>query len=441
MKKIIFFLKELLATFWFLPVLIIGFAILLSMAMVSLDNSISISQEGWVRFFLVNSSDSARSILSTISGAMIGVAGTVFSVTLVALTLASSQFGPRLIKKFMYVRLNQIVLGSYISTYLYCLLVLNSVSDSNNYSFIPPISILVAILAAIANIILLIIFIHQIAVSIQADKVVSDISDFIARQVKALFPEKMGDELEKEELTDSVLGISAYPYKVSIKCTQSGYIQYIDSEGLMGHVTKHNALLELFNRPGSFIVEGAELGVLYSYTPFEDAAVKHLIDQFVIGKIKTAQQDLEFSIHQMVEIAARALSPGVNDPFTAIACIDNLTSTMCYLAEAKFPSKYRFDKDNHLRIVTDALNFEGVLDAAFNQIRQFSKDSPAVIIRLMEALTTIIKFTSTEGHRESVIKHAEMVLRLGEHNIQEKNDLEDLIQRADKILEKGNLKN
>lgn len=441
MKKIIFFLKELLATFWFLPVLIIGFAILLSMAMVSLDNSISISQEGWVRFFLVNSSDSARSILSTISGAMIGVAGTVFSVTLVALTLASSQFGPRLIKKFMYVRLNQIVLGSYISTYLYCLLVLNSVSDSNNYSFIPPISILVAILAAIANIILLIIFIHQIAVSIQADKVVSDISDFIARQVKALFPEKMGDELEKEDLTDSVLGISAYPYKVSIKCTQSGYIQYIDSEGLMGHVTKHNALLELFNRPGSFIVEGAELGVLYSYTPFEDAAVKHLIDQFVIGKIKTAQQDLEFSIHQMVEIAARALSPGVNDPFTAIACIDNLTSTMCYLAEAKFPSKYRFDKDNHLRIVTDALNFEGVLDAAFNQIRQFSKDSPAVIIRLMEALTTIIKFTSTEGHRKAVIKHAEMVLRLGEHNIQEKNDLEDLIQRADKILEKGNLKN
>lgn len=441
MKKIIFFLKELLATFWFLPVLIIGFAILLSMAMVSLDNSISISQEGWVRFFLVNSSDSARSILSTISGAMIGVAGTVFSVTLVALTLASSQFGPRLIKKFMYVRLNQIVLGSYISTYLYCLLVLNSVSDSNNYSFIPPISILVAILAAIANIILLIIFIHQIAVSIQADKVVSDISDFIARQVKTLFPEKMGDELEKEELTDSVLGISAYPYKVSIKCTKSGYIQYIDSEGLIGHVTKHNALLELFNRPGSFIVEGAELGVLYSYTPFEDASVKHLIDQFVIGKIKTAQQDLEFSIHQMVEIAARALSPGVNDPFTAIACIDNLTSTMCYLAEAKFPSKYRFDKDNHLRIVTDALNFEGVLDAAFNQIRQFSKDSPAVIIRLMEALTTIHKFTKKEGHQKAVLKHAEMVLRLGKENLSEKNDLDDLVQRANKVLEKGNLKN
>ena len=423
-----------MATFWFLPVLIICFAVILSMTLVSLDNSISISQEGWIRFLLVNSPDSARSILTTISGAMIGVAGTVFSVTLVALTLASSQFGPRLIKNFMYVRLNQIVLGSYISTYLYCLLVLNSITDSNGYSFIPPISILVAIFAAIANIVLLIIFIHQIAVSIQADKVVSDISDFIAVQVKILFPEKMGDELEEEDISEALAGITAYPYKVSIKSPKSGYIQYIGSEDLIEHVTKHNALLELFHRPGSFIVEGNELGILYSYTPFNEAAIKLLIEQFVIGKTKTAHQDLEFSIHQMVEIAARALSPGVNDPYTAISCIDNLSSTMCYLAEAKFPSKYRFDKDDHLRIVTDALDFEGVLNAAFNQIRQFSKDSPAVIIRLMEALTIIHKFTIKADHQKAVLKHAEMVLRLGKENIAEKYDLDDLIKRAEKVL-------
>lgn len=434
MKKLVFLLKELLATFWFLPVLIICFAVFLSMALVSLDNSVSISQEGWIRLLLVNSSDSARSILSTISGAMIGVAGTVFSVTLVALTLASSQFGPRLIKNFMYVRLNQIVLGSYISTYLYCLLVLNSISDSNGHSFIPPISILVAIFAAIANIVLLIIFIHKIAVSIQADEVVSDISDFIAGQVKTLFPEMMGDELEREDLADALKGISAYPYKKSIKSPKSGYIQYIDSEGLMKHVAKHNVFLELFHRPGSFMVEGGELGVLYSHTPFEEADTKPIIDQFIIGKTKTSQQDLEFSIHQMVEIASRALSPGVNDPYTAISCVDNLTSTMCYLAQAGFPSKYRFDKEDKLRIVADTIDFEGVLDAAFNQIRQFSKDSPAVIIRLMEAMRTILSFTKKESHKKAVIKHAEMVLRLGKENIQEKNDLEDLVQRADKIL-------
>ncbi|MEX2396502.1 MAG: DUF2254 family protein, partial [Balneolales bacterium] len=176
MKKVLFFWKELIATFWFLPVIIIGFSVALSIGLLTLDSKVTISQEGWIRFFLVNNSDSARSILSTISGAMIGVAGTVFSVTLVALTLASSQLGPRLIQNFMYIRLNQVVLGSYISTYLYCLLVLNAVSEDNEFTFIPSISILAAILAAITNIILLIVFIHQIAINIQADKVISDIS-------------------------------------------------------------------------------------------------------------------------------------------------------------------------------------------------------------------------------------------------------------------------
>lgn len=192
MKKILFFLNELKATFWFVPVLITIFSILLALGLVSLDQVITLSQDGLGRFFFVNSADSARSILSTISGAMIGVAGTVFSVTLVVLTLASSQFGPRLIRNFMYVRLNQVVLGSYISTYLYCLIVLNAIKESDGYTFMPALSILVAIIAAFVNIILLIVFIHQIAISIQADKVISAISELIFKQVKALYPEKMG---------------------------------------------------------------------------------------------------------------------------------------------------------------------------------------------------------------------------------------------------------
>lgn len=437
MKKLLFFWKELLATFWFLPVLIMVFAVLLSIGLVTLDNSIALSHEGWIRLFLVNSTDSARSILSTISGAMIGVAGTVFSVTLVALTLASSQFGPRLIKNFMYVRLNQVVLGSYISTYLYCLLVLNVITDSKDYSFIPSISILVAILAAIANIVLLIIFIHRIAVSIQADKVISDISDFIAKQVKTLFPEKMGEQIEDEENNDvAAAAVSAYQKSISVKSPKSGYLQYIDSEVLMELVANNNSLLELYHRPGSFLVKGSEIGLLHSNSTWEEGALEQLFNQFVIGKTKTSQQDLEFSVHQMVEIAARALSPGINDPYTAIACIDHLTATMCYLAEAKFPSKYRFDEEGYLRVIADVLDFEGVLDAAFNQIRQFSGDSAAVIIRLMEAMTTILTFTKKESHKKAVIKHAGMILTLGKKTIHDKNDFSDLTKRSKEILKR-----
>jgi uncharacterized membrane protein len=434
MKKLLFFYKELMVSFWFVPVLIMGLSVVLFISFVSLDSYVNLPHDGWMRFFLVNSSDSARSILATISGAMIGVAGTVFSVTLVALTLASSQFGPRLIKNFMYVRLNQVVLGSYISTYLYCLLVLNAVRESDSYNFIPSISILVAIFAAIVNIVLLIIFIHQIAVSIQADKVISEISDLISLQVQTLFPEKMGDELKDETVFDEDAAISAYQKHTSIKSYRAGYLQYIDSEALIEIVAKRDALITLNHRPGSFLVQGGEIGVLYSNEGWEEESLKKLLDQFIIGKTKTSQQDLEFSIHQMVEIAARALSPGVNDPYTAIACIDNLTATLCYLAEARFPSKYRVDDDDELRVVADVLDFEGVLDSAFNQIRQFSTGSTAVVIRLMEALITIFNFTRNESHRKAVIKHAAMVYRQGKETIKEKNDLQDLTDRSNKIL-------
>lgn len=433
MKKLLFFWSELKSTFWFVPVLIILFAVALSIAAVYLDTVFTIPQRAGFRFFLVNSANSARSILSTISGAMISVTGTVFSITLVALTLASSQLGPRLIKNFMYDRLNQVVLGSYIATYLYCLLVLNAIRESEGQIFIPSLSILLAILAAAINIVLLIIFIHHIAVSIQADKVISDISEFISARVETLFPEKMGEEEEEADPDVDALK-EKYAETTPIRSWKSGYLQYVDSKALIHAVTKRDTLFELYYRPGGYLVKGEELGRLYSQEKPEEGDLDWIRFPFVIGQTKTAQQDLEFSIHQMVEIAVRALSPGVNDPYTAISCIDNLTATMVYLAQAKFPEKYRYDEEGELRIIADALDFAGVLDAAFNQIRQFSAGSTAVIIRLMEALITIHKFTKKGGDRQATVKHARMTFMVGKESIQEKNDLQDLADRARQIL-------
>jgi uncharacterized membrane protein len=434
MKKLLFKWDKLKATFWFIPVMIIIISILLSFGLVSLDGIFHLRQDGLGRFFVVDNADSARIILSTISGAMMGVAGTVFSITLVVLTLASSQFGPRLIKNFMSDRLTQLVLGLYISTFLYCLLVLNAIKDGKDYTFIPSLSIIVAIIISVTNIVLLIIFIHRIAVSIQADEVVSNISDFISKQLETLFPEKMGKEKEPEENVDAFSAISAYQKRIAIKSPKSGYLQYIDQEALMEIIGKRDSLLELHYRPGGYIVEGTAIGLVYSNENWGKPELQSILKHFVIGKTKTSQQDLEFSIDQMVEIASRALSPGINDPYTAICCIDNLTATMCYLAQAEFPSKYRFDSEGNLKIIADILKFEGILDAAFNQIRQFSRGSTAVIIRLMDALVTIYQFTCKESHKKAVIKHAKMVLSLGNETIKEKNDLNDLTKRAEAIV-------
>jgi uncharacterized membrane protein len=433
MQKILFFWNELKSSFWFIPVLIITISVPAAMGFVYLDGTINLSQDGLKRFFFVSSADSARSILTTISGAMIGVAGTVFSVTLVALTLASSQFGPRLIKNFMYVRLNQVVLGSYVSTYLYCLIVLNSIKDMDGFTFIPSISIFLAIIIAVVNIILLIVFIHQIAMSIQANKVISDIHEFVSSQVKTLFPDELGVESDAKNSIQADTIKSQSETITYIKSTKSGYLQYIDSESLLDIMMAENSLLELNVKPGDYIVENIEIGKIYHSRKTDENKLANVSSHFIIGKSRTSQQDFEFSIHQMVEIASRALSTGVNDPYTAIACIDNLTAIMSDLAQINFPSKYRFDKENELRVIAVTLSFEGILDAAFNQIRQFSTGSSAVIIRLMEALLTISQFTDTEENKKAVIKHAKMVLNVGKESIIEENDYEDLLERSKKL--------
>ncbi|WP_066218515.1 DUF2254 domain-containing protein [Formosa haliotis] len=434
MKKLLFLFKRLKSTFWFIPVLIIILSIFLSIGLVSLDQVVTLPHEGLARFFFVNSADSARSILSTISGAMIGVASTVFSITLVALTLASSQFGPRLIRNFMYVRLNQIVLGSYVSTYIYCLFVLNAIKESDGYTFMPSLSILVAIIAAFINILLLIVFIHQIATSIQADKVISDISDIISNQFQSLYPDKMGEELTPETPLNVEFIKSEYLIQTPITSKKNGYIQYIDNDALLEAVSDLNAVLDLDFKPGNYIVDGLEIGLLYSNETLDEKQLESITNQFVIGKTKNAQQDLEFSILQMVEIASRALSPGVNDPFTAITCIDNLTSTLCHLTQVKFPSNYRMDNDRHLRIITEHLSFEDFLDSAFNQIRQYSAGCTSVILKLMDALITINKFAKKAVYKQALIKHAEMVVNVGKASLKEKRDLDLLLVRSKAIL-------
>ncbi len=421
-------------SFWFVPILIITATIGLAVGLLYLDNLIDFQPSGIIQYVFTGSADSARSVLSTISGAMIGVAGTVFSITLVALTLASSQFGSRLLRNFMHEQLNQIVLGTYISTYVYCLIVLNTIKETDQISFIPTISVFVSIVAAVANIILLIVFIHHIAISIQADKVISDISDSMSKNINVLFPESIGEEPDPAAAPAVDALKAKFQYSHPIRSPKSGYLQYVDQQDIFNKAVDRDWFISLHYRPGDYLVKDLETGRVYAQEKLEADALDPLKNAFIIGAVRTPQQDVEFSVHQMVEIAARALSPGVNDPYTAIACIDNLTSTMCHLTAVKFPSRYRYDEDKNLRVVAEVLTFEGMMNAAFNQIRQFAKGSPSVVIRLMEALIIIDEFVRNDRQKAAVRKHAEMVLRLAENSFEEENDLEDMRERSKQIV-------
>lgn len=384
-------------------------------------------------YFLSGGADSAKRILTIISGAMIGVAGTVFSITLVALTLASSQLGPRLLQNFMHDRLNQIVLGNYIATFIFCLIVLRTIIGGPE-EFVPNISVIFAILVSIANIILLVFFIHHISVSIQANHVIARINASLQSNIKKIFPENKGDKRTTPENPQTEKEIKEIlKHRNPVISTKNGYIQAISYDTLLQLASELDLYIDLKYMPGDFMIREEEIAIVYSGSDLEKKSLQKIVNAFLTGNKRTPGQDAEFSIHQMVEIAVKALSPGINDPYTAISCIDNLTASICYLTGAVFPSTYQFDKEEKLRLKSKVITFNGIMNAAFNQIRQYGSKSPSVLIRLTEAFEIIHRRAKDPEHKKTVRKHADMVFREAEKSIHEKNDLEDLKKRYSSI--------
>ena len=436
MRKPQYFLEKLNASFWFIPIMMLLITIGSAIGFIYLDSQIQYSQEGILKYLLPASVDSARSLLGIIAGAMIGVAGTVFSITLVVLTLASSQLGSRLVRNFMYDKLNQVVLGTYVSSFVYCLIILGSLKENESFQFVPAISVLVALASAIAGIILLIIFIHHVSMSIQSDNVISDISEAVSKSIQKLFPEEIGHEEEKQAPDIGSLQ-QKYALKLEVKGKRSGYLQSIDGQGLMNIAQDNDCIINLHHRPGDFLVQDMLLCEVLCNEECDKKVYEKIQDDFIIGKVRTPLQDAEFSIHQMIEVAARALSPGVNDPYTAIACIDNLTSVMCYLTGVNFPSPYRYDKKDNLRVIAGNHTFSGMLNAAFNQLRQYAERNPSVMIRLMEATNTISTFARNKKQQKLILQHAEMIMHAAEKTFSEKRDLEDMKERFKALKERG----
>ena len=423
-------LKDYLATsFWFVPLVIIVGMILLATINVIIDTRYEIELAELASFVFSGGPESARSILSIIAGGMLGVAGTVFSITLVVLTLATSSLGPRLLRHFMHDRLNQVVLGTYVATFVYSLLVLSTIQSQQGQEFVPRLSILFGIGISVANIVLIIVFIHHISVSIQADQVVSDVTNSLDQTVRKLYPESLGRSPAEEETVDLSFYYSEYSEKYEVPSTHSGYLQSLDVERLIPWCVENDLWLELHLRPGDYAIRSLPIATLHSKSKIEEDRAAEMERFFYYGDKRTPVQDAEFAVHQVVEVAARALSPGVNDPYTAITCIDKLTSVLTYLVRAEFPSPYRQDADGQFRVLARTLDFTGMLDAAFNQIRQFGASSPAVIIRLMDRLVILYRVARDRPARKAILRHARMVHRAGQEHFKEPNDRRDLQQR------------
>jgi uncharacterized membrane protein len=427
------FLKTLLlkywdrlrSSFWFVPAVMACLAAVLAVCAVELDKSIAkdwLQRLGWS---YSGGAEGASLLLGTVAGSMIAIAGTVFSMTLVALSLASSQLGPRLLRSFMRDTANQVVLGTFVATFVYCLLVLRTIRRVDEVAFVPHLSVSIGVLLAMASIAVLIYFIHHVSVSIQADEVVARVGGELEDGIDRLFPGhlgKPGPEVLKTP-SDAELPAAFAREARPVGAPEDGYLQLIDADALMALAAEEDLLLRLERRPGHYLVKGRAMVMVWPGDRVTETLVDKLNAAFVLGDQRSAGQDVEFSFQQLVEIAVRALSPGINDPFTAIACVDRLGSGLCRLARRDIPSALRFDRHGRLRLVAPGSSFAGIVDTAFNQIRQSARSNPALAIRILDSIAQIAGHVQSAPDAACLQRHAGMIVRGAQEAVPEPDDL------------------
>lgn len=418
-SKLLNFFSELRSSYWYIPLLMSVAALLLSILTLFIDHVFVwhwLQSIGW---FHASNPDGARTLLSTIANSMITVAGVTFSMTIVAVAFAASQVGPRLTSNFMRDRANQIALGTFIATFLYCLFILLALFNANKNGisqiegvFIPQISLLVALLLAISSIIVLIYFFHHIPESINMSNVIARIGEELNCQLDCLFPTNVGKEHSKKPSFPR-----GYVQTTSVIATERGYIRIIDGASLINIAKRYDVILKLDTRYSDFITENSVLLTIYSKEKIDASVYKHCKDAFVLGNNRNQESDTLFLVDELVEIIARALSPGINDPFTAMTCLDWLQSSLQKLSKTKSPSSYRYDADNKLRLITEIITFEEFCELIFCRVQPYVCKDRNAAIHMMAMIISIHKTSNEDEHKIILAAHANSLKNVAQESL------------------------
>lgn len=384
--------ENLRASYWFVPALMSLAAVALSFVTIKLDEELRDDMVRGLGWIYTGGPEGARGVLSTIASSTITVAGVTFSITIVTLSLATSQFGPRLLRNFMRDTGNQFVLGAFTSIYLYCLLVLRTVRGTDELNYVPHLSVTIGVALAVLGVAILIFFIHHIAESIQVPRVLGIVNAELEQAIDRLFPQKLGTGV-MPNAASTAPGHHLQVF-VAVEANQTGYIQYIDADKLFDLARNENLLVRLLHRPGDFVLPGMPIAELSPNHGVGDMAPERLRSAIILGSRRTAAQDAGFAFQQLVEIALRALSPSINDPFTALNCVDYLASGLCRLFGRELPSRYRIDDDGVLRLVTPPATYGYFARLALFQVAEASSHQTVVRERIVEHLTFLRSRTS-----------------------------------------------
>ncbi len=412
-------------TLWVVPTATVVFALALFIVTYQLDSRVaagSLALPGWA---IAGGSDAARQVLIGIAAAVITVAGVVFSITILALQLASQQFGPRMLRNFIRDLGTQVSLGAFVATFVYSVLTLGSIAHQSA-DFVPHISVTVALVLTLGDLGVLIYFIHHVATSIQLTTVVAGIARDFRSTLRELNQEAVRARPGAESTGPEIQEVrSRLETGAPVAARTSGFLQAVGHDRLVRIAASSDALISLLHRPGHFVVEGQPLAVVWPAHAVGDVS-QALTREHIVGSNRTLTQDPGFAIDQLAEVAIRALSPAVNDTFTALNCIDWLGDCLCRVARDPLPDGIYRDVGGAVRLVDPVVTFDRLMKGAFDKIRQAGRGMPAVLIRQLQNLNKVAFAIGVEGDRDVVARHGEMILRASEESVPEPSDRDDV---------------
>ncbi|WP_323844945.1 DUF2254 domain-containing protein [Microbulbifer magnicolonia] len=397
---------RLRSSFWGVPLLMILSAIALANILRLVDawlDPASLTGFDWLR---LRDPDSARALLSVIAGSTITVAGTVFSITVVALTLASNQFGPRLVRNFIRDRGTQISLGIFLATFVYSLVTMRSISTLGDVTSKYDLAVQAALLLALISICYLIYFIHNVAQSIQVDNITHEINLEFHRAIDREYPHSLEDARgEKFDIERLELG-SGW---INIPAERGGYVQLVDRPKLVALAQEFDCCLLITCHAGAYIHHWGSIGRIFQAGENADALITRVQSALEIGSLPTAEQDIVFSIRQLAQIAERALSPGINDPFTAYSCIDRLIEGLGTVLQRPEPPNCFKDENGRLRLVSCELEFTHLLDASLDEIYEHSRGNGVVMRHLLNALSDLADVCARNNDRKALYDYLQRI--------------------------------
>ncbi len=411
------FLNDLNETFWLLPAALVAVGILLAMGLIAVDRSGVVP--GWLirsPWLYDGGGTGARTLLGAVASSTIGVAGTVFSITIAALSLAAGQMGPRLLRNFTRDRGNQITLGIFLGTFSYALMVLRVVRIQNEGAFVPHLSLGVAIVLAFVCVATLVFFVGHMAGRINVDTVIELVSADLAAAIH---------NLTCADRQPAAPDPAAWQAAAPVADARRGYLQHLDADDLADWAAEHDTAVRLLVRPGDYVFPGAPIAVMH---PAVDGAAAAIRQATALGPSRGSSADLEYAVRQLVEVAVRALSPGINDPHTAIAVLDRLGAALCQLVPLHLHSGVWL-RDRRAVVVLPAVDYDGLTDAMFHMIRQNAAGSTAVLSRMLEVLAVVASAERAPERLNALRRHARLLLMDAERDVPNPADLADVRRR------------